>query len=218
MKKSRLRYLLIISAVCFLLVLAVRAEFSFYLIDNFETGKADKWYHFGNLETTVEKNPSLEAGVQDTIAESCGDYALKLRGKADHWYVGGIGTDLYADAGPFSRFQMDVYGSGTSGKIKIELFDDDNGNYSLEQDPAKNWLATKDDKWVAEVPVLAKGFTRVSIPFSAFKLENPGSGDGSWNPDHKNGSGGLLKIQLVLLTEKETGEVEASVDNILLTY
>jgi hypothetical protein len=111
-----------------------------------------------------------------------------------------------------------VYGSGTGGRIRVELFDDDNGNYSLEQDPSRNWLATKDDKWVAEVPILQPGFTRISIPFTAFKLDNPGSGDGIWNPDHQAGSGGLLKVQLVLLTDQATGEVEAGIDNILLTY
>lgn len=197
---------------------AARAEFSFYLIDNFEGGKGDKWYHFGNCETSVMKNPSLEAGVQDTIADSCGDYSLLLKGKATNWYAGGIGTDIYAEAGSFSRFQMDIYGSASGGKLRIELFDDDNGNYSLEQDSSRNWLATKDDKWVAEVPVLNKGFTRVSIPFTAFKLDNPGSGDGTWNPGHQDGSGGLLKVQFVLLTDQSTGEVEAGIDNILLTY
>ncbi len=208
----------ILFAVFLLCAASVRAEFSFYLVDNFESGKADKWYRFGNCETAVAKNPSLEAGVQDTIADSCGDYSLSLKGKAANWYAGGIGTDIYADAGAFSRFQLDVYGSGTGGKIRVELFDDDNGNYSLEQDSSRNWLATKDDKWVAEVPILHKGFTRVSIPFSAFKLDNPGSGDGVWNPAHKDGSGGLLKVQFVLLTDQATGEVEAGIDNILLTY
>ncbi|OGB89192.1 hypothetical protein A2625_02610 [candidate division WOR-1 bacterium RIFCSPHIGHO2_01_FULL_53_15] len=207
-------------AACFgaLLAVSAGAEFSFYLIDNFESGQAGKWYRFGGLETTVERNPSSEADSQDTIAESCGDFALKLKSRAAHWFAGGIGTDIYADASSFSRFQMDIFGSGAGGKIKIEVFDDDNDNYSLEQDPSKNWLATKDDKWVAEVPILGKGFTRVSIPFSALKLENPVSGDGLWNPDHKNGSGGLLKVQFVLLTDRETGEVEAGIDNILLTY
>lgn len=203
--------------VCCLLS-AVKAEFSFFLIDNFESGKADKWYHFGNIITSVERNPSLEAGVQDTIADSCGDYSFKLAGRAGHWYAGGAGADLYAEASQFSRFQMDLYGGQTGGKIRVELFDDDNANYSLEQDPGRNWLATKDDKWVAEISILQKGFTRISIPFSAFKLENPGCGDGAWNPDHKNGSGGLLKAQFVLLTDKETGEVTANIDNILLTY
>ncbi|MDD5594539.1 MAG: hypothetical protein PHG97_07360 [Candidatus Margulisbacteria bacterium] len=209
-------FLILIGGLC--LVSMVKAEYSFFLIDNFESGKAEKWYRFGNVAMVVERNPSLEAGVKDTIADSCGDYSLKLTGQADHWYAGGIGADLYADASPFSRFQMDVYGNGARGKIKVEVFDDDNKNFSLEQDPTKDWVATKDDKWVAEVPVLGKGFTRVSIPFTAFKLENPGSGDGIWNPDHKDGSGGVLKVQFVLLTDQATGEVGANIDNILLTY
>ena len=51
------------------LVSAVRAEFTFFLVDNFENGKADKWYHFGNVAADLTRNPSLEAGVQDTIAD-----------------------------------------------------------------------------------------------------------------------------------------------------
>ena len=204
----------------FLVALAAgaRGEFSFYLIDNFENGRAEKWYRFGETRMTVEKNPSIEAGGKDPIAESCGEYALGLRSRAVNWFAGGIGTDLNVDASGFNRLQLDVYGSDLRGKIKIEVFDDDNNNLALEQDAARDWLATKDDKWVAEVPVMGKGFTRISIPFSAFRLENPGSGDGRWNPDQQKGSGGLLKVQLILLTDKPEGNVEASIDNLLLTY
>ncbi|MFH1386050.1 MAG: hypothetical protein ABIH50_00050 [bacterium] len=201
-----------------LLGTAVWAEFSFFMIDNFESGQATKWYRFGNVQMTVEKNPSLEGTVKDIVQESCGEYALRLKGSSLNWFVGGCGYDIGIDASPYTRLQMDVYGSETGGKMKIELFDDDNGNESLEQDAAKDWMPTKDDKWVAEVPVLGPGFTRVSIPFSAFRLENPGNGDGIWNPEQKDGSGGLLKIQLILITGKEQGEVDCRVDNILLTY
>jgi hypothetical protein len=194
------------------------AQFSFYLIDNFESGKADKWYRFGEVRMAVEKNPSLEAGAKDVIAESCGEFSLKLKGRANNWFAGGIGTDMNVDASPFTRLQLDAYGSAERGKIKIEVFDDDNRNFALEQDPSRDWLATKDDKWVAEIPILGKGFTRISVPFSAFKLENPGFGDGVWNPDQKDGSGGLLKVQLILLTDKPEGDVEVNIDNLLLTY
>lgn len=197
---------------------AAWAEFSFFMIDNFESGQAAKWYRFGNAQMTVEKNPSLEGTVKDVVQESCGEYALRLRGSGLNWFVGGCGYDIGIDASPYTRLQMDIYGSGTGGKLKIELFDDDNGNNLLEQDAAKDWLPTKDDKWAAEVAVLGPGFTRVSIPFSAFRLENPGSGDGIWNPDPLNGSAGLLKMQLILLTGKQQGEVDCQVDNILLTY
>lgn len=193
-----------------------RAEFSFYLIDNFESGSADKWYKFGNVEMSVVRNPSLEA--RDSVAESCGDYSLLLRGNADNWYVGGIGTDLRVDASPFSRLQMDVGGSDAGGILKVELFDDDAGSPNVELDPAKDYMPTKDDKWVASIPIAGKGFTRISIPFSAFKLENPGVGDGVWNVAQKDGKNGLLKIQFVLLTATQKGSAEARIDNILLTY
>ena len=221
-----MKRILLVFLFCFGLMTVARAEFSFYLIDNFESGKADKWYKFGEVKLSVEPNPSFEAAggaspegaVRDVIAESCGDYSLQLKGRATNWFAGGIGTDLFADATPFTRLQMDVYGNGKGGRIKIELFDDDNGNMVLEQDPARDWLATNDDKWVAEVPILGPGWTRISIPFTAFRLDNPGHGDGIWNPDHKNGSGGLLKIQLTLITDKPQGEVEVGLDNLLLTF
>jgi hypothetical protein len=199
-----------------LLAGAVFAQFSFCLIDNFESGKVEKWYRFGNVKMEIVSNPSAE--VKDVIAESCGEFSLRLEGTAENWYVGGIGRELNIDAAAFSRLQMDVYGCAAGGKIKVEVFDDDNRNYSLEQDPERDWLATRDDKWVAEVPVLGDGFTRISIPFTAFKLENPGSGDGKWNPEQKDGSGGILKMQMILLTGDKEGSAEARIDNLIMTY
>jgi len=207
----------VVVALFFLAGIA-QAQFSFYLIDNYESGLQDKWYRFGQAAISVEANPSLEAEANDTITESCGDFSLSVKGSTQNWYIGGLGADLNADASAYTRLQMDVFGSSHPGKIKIEIFDDDNSNFSLEQDPAHDWVATKDDKWIAEVPVLGKGWTRISIPFTAFRLENPGSGDGLWNPDQNGGSAGILKVQLVFLSDQPTGEVEAKLDNILLTY
>lgn len=200
----------------FVLSSITHAQFSFYLIDNFENARADRWYRFGNLQMIISHNPSEEA--LDAVAQSCGEYSLSFFGSAENWYVGGLGTDINLDASSFSRLQLDLYGVKGGGKLKIEVFDDDNQNFSLEQDPSRDWLATEDDKWVAEVPILGKGYSRFSIPFTAFRLENPGCGDGVWNPDQKNGSGGLLKVQFIVLTDKPTGEVKARVDNVLLTY
>ncbi|OGC11402.1 hypothetical protein A3K48_02670 [candidate division WOR-1 bacterium RIFOXYA12_FULL_52_29] len=204
--------------VFFLMVLGVAAsaELSFFMIDNFESGRFDKWYKFGEMTAGIVENGTPEG--RDTINESCGDYSLGLKGSSLNYYVGGIGSDLNVDATLFSRIQMDIYGAGGEGKIKVELFDDDNNNYALEQDSDKDWIPTNDDKWVAEVPVLGRGFTRVSIPFTAFRLENPGAGDGEWNPNQRESSGGLLKIQMIVLTNQPKGEIETRVDNILLTY
>ncbi|MBI5399903.1 hypothetical protein HZB07_04765 [Candidatus Saganbacteria bacterium] len=197
----------------------VSAQFSFYLIDNFENGQfnSSKWWRFGDLRAEVVHNASVEG--RDLIAESCGAYSLRLSGDARDWYVGGIGTELGVDATEFSRFQIDIYGNKEyHGKLIIEIFEDDNHNYTIEQDPKNNYAAIFDDKWVAEVNIQGKGFTRVSLPFSAFTLANPGVGDGIWNPDQKNSSGGLLKLQLVVISDKQQGPSDFAIDNILLNY
>ncbi|MBU1026888.1 MAG: hypothetical protein KKA31_04065 [Candidatus Margulisbacteria bacterium] len=195
-------------------------QFTFHLIDNFEDQnftQNPKWWRFGDLKPEIVKNASLEA--RDLIAESCGEYSLSLSGETEDWYIGGIGTDLGVDADQFARFQIDVYGDGEfSGKLLIELFEDDNQNYSIEQDPQKNYEPIKDDKWGVKVNVQGKGYTRTSIPFSAFRDLNPGVGDDIWNPNQKDGSGGLLKLQLVAISEEQKGKINVNVDNILLTY
>jgi hypothetical protein len=207
--------------VCFCLLAAVAwGQFSFYLIDNFESGEfaeGAKWWRFGGIKVQLTKNPSVEG--RDLIAESCGNYSLSFNGETNDWYIGGIGTDLGVDASQYSRFQLDIYGSHDHrGKLIVELFDDDNGNYTIEQDPKSNYAPTKDDKWVAEINIQGKGWTRVSIPFTAFRDVNPGVGDDQWNPDQKDGSGGLLKMQLVAITEQRQGKVDFKIDNLLLTY
>lgn len=215
-----MRKILLVLATVFLLSGASFSQFSFHLIDNFEDGdfsRSPKWWHFGKLKGEVIENHISQD--KDLITESCGEYCLNLSGETDDWYVGGIGTDLGVDASPFTRFQIDVYGGGDgSGKLKIELFDDDNQNYSIEQDPSKNYEATHDDKWVAEVNIQGRGYTRTSIPFSAFKDANPGVGDDVWNPDQKDGSGGLLKMQLVAITAGQQGVLDFNIDNLLITF
>jgi len=196
------------------------AQFTFHLIDNFEDGNFNsdpKWWRFGDLNLEAMKNPQAQS--RDLISESCGDYSLKLSGKTNNWYIGGLGTDIGVDGSKFSRFQMDVYGHKKYvGKLKVEIFEDDNMNYAIEQDPQKGYEPVYDDKWVAEVNVQGEGFTRVSIPFTAFRDANPGVGDGVWNPDQEKGSGGLMKIQIVALSEGQQGGIDCSIDNLLLTY
>ncbi|MBI5078785.1 hypothetical protein HZB08_02060, partial [Candidatus Saganbacteria bacterium] len=101
---------------------SAQAQFSFDLIDNFEGGSVGRWYEFGNLQKTVVKNPSVE--VKDVVAEACGEFSLQVKGTSENWYVGGVGTDLNADVSDFSRLQLDIFGSGAGGKLKLEMFDD----------------------------------------------------------------------------------------------
>ena len=213
------KVLLIIGIFIFVSATAF-AQFSFYLIDNFESGEfseGPKWWRFGELKVKLLKNPGPEA--RDLIAESCGEYSLAFKGDTKDWYVGGIGTDLGLDASKYCRFQIDIDGNKKwHGKLIIELFDDDNNNYSIEQDAKKNYAPVFDDKWVAEINIQGEGFTRTSIPFTAFRDVNPGVGDDVWNPSQANGSGGLMKMQLVAITEEQQGKIDFKIDNLLLTY
>lgn len=214
-----MRKIFAVCLVSFFLVSVSMAQFSFHLIDNFEAGRFDrsKWWKFGALDAQAVENGKLDG--RDLIAESCGEYSLNVVGDAKEWYVGGIGTELDVDGTQFARFQIDVYGSNNErGKVMIEFFEDDNQNYTIEQDSKNNFAPIHDDKWVTEINVQGEGFTRVSVPFSAFRDANPGVGDDIWNPDKLDGSGGLLKLQIVAISDKQDGRADFKVDNLLLTY
>lgn len=205
--------LILLSGVAF-------AQMTFFLVDNFEDGDATRnpeWWKFDNVTLTVVENP--ESKKIDFVAESCGKYSLQVKGTAVDWYCGGFGANTSIDASEYTRIQIDIYGnSKLHGKLKIELYEDDNNNNVLEQDSKQGWIATHDDKWTAEIPILGDGFTRISIPFSAFIDDNPGKGDDTWNPEKKDKSGGLLKAQFILIAEEKTGSANFKIDNILLTY
>lgn len=205
----RLKWML----VCLILLMMgtfARGDLTFYLVDNFESGSSSRWFSFGDINVSVAGNPLT--GKRDLIAESCGSYLLNIKGSSSDWYVGGIGTDLSIDAGAYSRLQMDIYGSADYGKLRIELYDDDNGSFQIEQD--KNWQPIYDDKWAVEIPILGPGFTRISIPFTAFVDENPNAGDNKLNFSNK----GLARMQLIFISKTKVGNIDVGIDNILLTY
>lgn len=212
---QRLRWIPVLIVLVLILTSQIsRGDLTFYLVDNFESGEAGKWFSFGNVKVAVAANPIKNS--KDLIAESCGSYVLNISGATNDWYVGGMGTDLSIDASQYSRLQLDIYGSLNYGKLKIELYDDDNNSSQIEQD--KNWQPLYDDKLAVEIPILGPGFTRISIPFSAFVDENPGIGDDKWNPTTKSGSAGLVRVQMGFITKEKVGKVDVSLDNILLTY
>jgi len=186
-----------------------------YLIDNFEDGvfnKDPEWFVFDNLVPTIEKNNTLSGGDPQVLA-GLGEYSLKLSGAATNWYVGGMGLVMGIDASGYGSFEMDVYGYGEgSGKLKVELYDDDNGNSDIEVD--KNWKPTSDDLFVHEIDVNWSGWKHLSVPFSQFKIE--GNGNKVFDPNLKNGSGGLVKIQLITVAPAQTGAIKFNVDNLEL--
>lgn len=192
-----------------------------FLIDNFESGSLKsprEWWTFDIKKAEVVSNSGFKGGEEKAAAE-VGSYSLQLEGPAKNWYVGGCGTYLAKEGQDLSKYdsvQLDIYGNGPgSGTIKIILIDDDNGNWQVEMD--KNFKPTKDDEWVYEEKIDWNGWKRVSIPIADFVVDNPGAGDGIWNPQQTNGSGGLLEIQFICLGSTDKSMVNFNIDNIYLT-
>jgi len=175
-----------------------------HVVDDFEDGtflKSPEWWVFDNIDLTITS-----------------DKKLWIRGKASDWYVGGLGTYLFTpgkDLSKYSAMDLDIWGTGPhSGTLKIELYDDDNGNEQIEQDPKKGYAPIYDDRFSYELKVDWKGYRHVSIPFFEFVDNNPDAGDNVWNPQQMRGSGGLLQMQLIVVATSKTGRVDMTIDNI----
>jgi len=199
-----------------LLLMVIFTGFSFaakepasILIDNFEDrniSKSPTWWTFDRIKLTVRKAKKYKI-------PTLGKYYLNVKGPAKNWYVGGLGMYLAKPVDNLSHVQMDVYGYGeNSGKLKIELFEDDNHNTEIEQ--TKKYLPTKDDRFSYELNVDWKGWRQLLIPFEEFEDINPDVGNDRWDPDGKRGSGGLVHFQLIGVASSETGNIRYKLDNI----
>ncbi|NQT30429.1 MAG: hypothetical protein HQ596_07640 [Candidatus Saganbacteria bacterium] len=193
-----------------------------FLIDNFESGSLKyprEWWIFEIEEGEVVSNSGLTGGDPKVAAE-VGSYSLLLKGPATDWYAGGCGTYLAqpkVNLSQYNTYQLDIYGNGPgSGSIKIEIIDDDNNNWEVEQDPANNYVPIYDDRIIYDVRVDWNGWQRVSIPLDDFVDDNPGVGDDIWNPEQIGGSGGFLQTQFICIAPKGDGSVNYNVDNIML--
>ncbi|HVN67282.1 MAG TPA: carbohydrate binding domain-containing protein [Candidatus Sulfotelmatobacter sp.] len=191
-----------------------------FMVDDFESGSLKSprdWWTFDIKKAEIADNKALTGG--ETL--NVGKYSLLLSGPAKNWYAGGCGIYIAKenqDLSKYSTFSVDVFGRGPgSGTVKVELYDDDNGNWQIEQDPAKAYAPIYDDKWVYEIKVDWDGWKRVSVPIADFVDDNPGVGDDVWNPQQTNGSGGLLQVQFVCLASTDKGEVNVNLDNVMLT-
>jgi hypothetical protein len=191
-----------------------------FLIDNFENGDYTTnpvWWKFDNITPKVVENAGYKSGDADVVKE-IGNYSLKITGSAKSWYAGGMGTYLAKegqDLGGYNTLQLDVFGNGAgSGTIKIELVDDDKGNWKVEQD--SKGVPLYDDRFSYNLTVDWDGWKRIGIPLSDFVLDNPGHGNGVLTLSPVNKGGGLLQIQFIFIGAKEAGPLSFSLDNIKL--
>jgi len=194
-----------------------------FLIDNFESGSIKsprEWWTFDLPQVEAVANRDLKGG-NEQVASEVGNFSMLLNGVAKNWYAGGCGTYIAKegqDLSRYSTFTLDIFGNGPgSGTLKIELADDDNNNWQVEQDSAKNYALTRDDKFAYEVKIDWNGWKRVAMPLADFTDENPMVGDDVWNPAQTTGSGGLLQVQFVALAGSEKGKINYNVDNVSLT-
>lgn len=177
-------------------------------VDNFNDGEFKKnpeWWTFDKINITLTKNPAKSG------------HALMIKGAARDWYVGGIGAYLAKDKQDLSTastLDLDIYGYGPdSGTLKIELFDDDNGNWQVEQEQ-KTFNPIYDDSFTYELKIDWKGWKHISLPLEEFVDTNEGEGDNIWNPQQNNGSGGLLQMQIISIATSKTGKVNYVLDNV----
>jgi len=190
-------------------------------IDNFEdqnTSTNPEWWSFDKITLNVVPTGRLVEG-DENVRATVGGYALNLRGESTDWYVGGLGTYFArsrVDLSFLKKLELDVYGIGeNTGTLKFELADDDNGNYKFEYD--ENWIPLFDDRWTFELPIDWKGWKHVEILFSEFRVDNPGRGNGIWDIEQMDGSGGLLQMQIIAISRGREGAINPTMDNLKLS-
>jgi hypothetical protein len=177
------------------------------VIDDWE-GAADcpQWWQFGNLQ--MER---VHVGGEH-------GHVLQVRGTAPGMFAHGTGTYLMADIGPRRTLELDLRGDGPrSGRLKIELLEDDNGNWEIEKDPVL-FSPLWDDRWVFELRVDWSGWRRISIPAELFRDDNPSGGNNIFDPVRELTSGGLLEMQFLFAPSgPEDDRVHLDLDNVRWT-
>ncbi len=182
-----------------------------YQIDNFDgktLSEKRPWWVFGNLKAEMQENPPIESRV-------AGPRSLRLKGKTSEWVIGGIGSYLGMDIDGYNALKVLIFGNGpASGDLVFELYDDDNRNWKLELDDTTQSIPVADDKLIYTLKVDWTGWKWATLPLADFRDDNPKSGDDKWNPDQKDGSGGLLQMQVVVFADELRGKVDIKLDSI----
>jgi hypothetical protein len=175
------------------------------VIDDFERGpECPRWWTFGEVD--ISRTP-----------EPAGSH-LALRGEAPRRSGHGMGVFLNADMSGYTALALKVRGYGPeSGQLKIELFEDDNGNWEIEKDP-RSYLPVRDDRFVREIVVDWIGWRDVILPLSSFRDDNPAGGNGVFDPARDLASGGLLEVQVVVKPSTSLHErVQIDLDDVRWT-
>jgi len=176
------------------------------IIDRFDDADiktTPAWWEFDALEKNFPEGKSEDNGY----------YYMQLTGQANNYYVGGMGTYVGKDLTDFDTLVVSVLGTGpASGTLRLQLYDDDNTSYQLEQD--STYKPLYDDYLEYELPVTWEGWKTVEIPLNKFVDMNPGVGDDIFNPEQKSGSGGMLHFQMVVLAVAEKGKIDLGIDSL----
>ena len=144
---------------------------------------------------------------------------MSVSGASNNWYAGGIGTYIGEAAHYFQTLKIVIYSPKiNSGLIRIELYDDDNNNTIVDIDSDTN-LPSKDDMFIYDLNLSWEGWKVVEIPINEFVDFNDTVGDNMWNPNTLYGSGGLLQIQLIILSSKFKSEtISFNIDTIKFNH
>ncbi len=182
-----------------------------FVIDDFEDQNYQfqpTWWFFEDLNLEI-----LENDKEYVRVHQLGDYSLNIKGKTKKWLAGGMGTYLALNGSRFDRFEMTVKGNPEAPvRIEIELYDDDNMNWHIENTRYIT-MPDEDDKFTYVVDINDSTWQRIQIPLNEFKDDNPKIGDDKWNPNHLEGSGGLIQMQLLIFGEKKNSKVDLRIDS-----
>jgi fucose 4-O-acetylase-like acetyltransferase len=160
------------------------------------------WWHFGEIEI-------------DRAVDSDGRPVMRVRGRAPGMFAHGIGLYMDRDVGKRRTLHLDIRGYGpSSGRIKIELLEDDNGNWEIEKD-SRLFVPMHDDRFVREIRVDWDGWRNVVLSTDTFVDDNPGRGNDIFDPQRDLTSGGLLEMQLLFApASPESDEIQIDIGNV----
>ncbi|MBT6121209.1 hypothetical protein HOH45_07085 [bacterium] len=214
---------LFICFFCFLSLLTTIQATPSYVIDNFENKdylRNPEWWTLGSPNLIFEENGVLE-NEENSILDNyiLGKTSLSISGTADLWYLGGIGTFLATNASKYDALEIKLKAINKKhGRIKIELYDDDNNNWKIEPSKQMPSKTQYDDKFFYYINLDWDGWRTLTIPFTDFLDENKHIGDNEWNPSQVQGSGGLIQMQLLLFSNTKHGTFETWIDSIKLVH